>query len=68
MIKQGDLASVEQMLAERSKLALYRDQKGATALHEALECGHLELAWYFIENYPSLITVKDLVRDTFFTV
>lgn len=66
MIKQGDLTSVEHMLAERANLAFYRDQKGATALHEALECGHVDIAWHFIENFPSLMTIKDFVSRTKF--
>lgn len=64
VIKQGDLTSVETMLAERANLAFYRDQKGATALHDALECGHVDIAWHFIENFPSLMTIKDFFDRT----
>ena len=60
-IKDGDMHTVEQLVGERKNLALYRDAEGSSALHEAIENRHLDIAAFLLQRYPTLSQVKDVV-------
>lgn len=48
--KRGDLAAVQNLLEKNPKLVKAKDIQGATALHKAVEEGHLELAVYLLAH------------------
>ena len=51
------------MLGDRQDLALYRDEKGSSALHDAIEYGQYETALAVMDKYPSLIQLRDIVSE-----
>ena len=51
------------MLNNRQDFGLYRDGKGSSALHDAIEYGQYETALILVERNPSLIQLRDIVSE-----
>ncbi len=49
------------MMSDRKNIALYRDSEGSSALHDAIENHHYNIALNLLQKYPSLTQVKDIV-------
>lgn len=49
------------ILLENKKLAMARDQLGATPLHKAVLFGHYKIAHYIGHQFPDLINAIDMV-------
>ncbi|GFW23196.1 ANK_REP_REGION domain-containing protein [Trichonephila clavipes] len=54
------------ILLENKKLALARDQLGATPLHKAVWFGHYKIAHFISQQFPETLNAIDLVCSNFF--
>ncbi len=59
-VEIGNLREVK-ALTDRKKLALCRDSKGATPLHNATLHNHTDLVSYLLRNYPQAVNAQDHV-------
>ncbi|XP_022254486.1 uncharacterized protein LOC106469361 [Limulus polyphemus] len=62
-VVRGRIRDVQSLL-DRKKLAVARDQLGATILHKAVMYGHFELAEYIVKNFPTCRDCKDVDGHT----
>lgn len=60
-VREGDLKTLKQIL-ETKKMALARDRKGATPLHDAILYQQTDVARYLVSNFPHIINAPDYVR------
>lgn len=60
-VKEGHTDTVDQVLADRKNVALYRDAEGSTSLHDAIENRQYQIALTLMQKYPSMANVKDVV-------
>ncbi|CAF3371199.1 unnamed protein product [Rotaria sp. Silwood1] len=65
-IKQGNMKTIENILANHKNIAFYRDSKGSSSLHDAIKNRQFQIALYLVEKYPSLALVKDIRHRTSF--
>lgn len=49
------------ILLENKKLAMARDQLGATPLHKAVLFGHYKIAHYISQQFPDTLNAIDMV-------
>ncbi|CAF1360782.1 unnamed protein product [Rotaria sordida] len=65
-IKQGNMKTIENIIANHKNIVFYRNSKGSSSLHDAIENLQFHIALYLIQKYPSLVFVKDIRNRTSF--
>lgn len=60
-IMRGDIGRVAKILKYHRPVPIYRNEKGSTPAHHAIEARKFEICALLLERFPSLKSAKDLV-------
>ncbi len=61
-VREGDMREFKQ-LVDRRKLAMARDRKGCTPLHDAIVYEQTDVVRYIASNYSTVLNAPDYVGD-----